>query len=129
MPGERDVRDLLGHADPSFQPAALGHREVARNALDLRIVQAVGRQLVVRGEPFEDRRALEDEVGLIGGESRGRQGDRTVAVRERPGSVRRLLRAERIVLRAKERRHGARGDLEIAWSKLPIRLAAIGRRV
>lgn len=55
---------------------------------------------------------------------------RTVAVCERSRSVRGLLRAERIVLRAKKRRHGARGGTEATRRKLPpIGLAAIRRRV
>src|SRR5262245_18638545 len=61
------LRDLLGHPDPSAQSAALRHREVAGHAVDLRVVQAVGRQLVIGGEPLEHGGALEDEIGLVGG--------------------------------------------------------------
>jgi hypothetical protein len=39
--GERDVLDLLRHPDPAGQTAALGDREMARDALNLRIIDAL----------------------------------------------------------------------------------------
>jgi hypothetical protein len=39
---------------------------MAGDALDFRIVDGVGGKLVVRRQPFEHRRFLENQIGIIG---------------------------------------------------------------
>ena len=72
--GERNVGDLLGDPDPALEAALFRRREVAGNAVHLGVVEAIGRALVVGGEPLEYGGALEDEVGLVGGTA-GRRGE------------------------------------------------------
>jgi hypothetical protein len=62
----------LRDADPPLEATLLRHREVASDALHLWVVEAVGGELVVRGEPLEHGRALEDEVRLLS-RARGRK--------------------------------------------------------
>src|SRR5689334_19489233 len=70
--GERDVRDLLGKAEPALESALLRYGEMTGDALDLGVVEAIGRKLVVRAHPFEHGGAAEDQIGLVG--SLGRHG-------------------------------------------------------
>ena len=49
-----------------LKPPLLRHGEVAGDAVDFRIVEAVGRELVVRRQPLEHGRALEEQIGLVG---------------------------------------------------------------
>jgi hypothetical protein len=73
---ERDVRHFLGKTEPTLEAALFRHREVARHAVDLRVVEAIGSKLVVRRQPFEHRGAAEDQIRLIGGLCGGGAGDR-----------------------------------------------------
>jgi hypothetical protein len=59
------MRDLLGHADPPGQAAALRHREMARHSLHVGIVNPIGCKLVVGSKQLEHGRALEDQIRLI----------------------------------------------------------------
>src|SRR6476469_2362441 len=64
--GERDVRNLLGKPQPALNTALLRYCEMASHAFDFGIVDAIGHELVVRGEQFEYRRTAEDQVRLVG---------------------------------------------------------------
>jgi hypothetical protein len=67
---ERDVRNLLGHPDPTLEAALFRHSEVTGDAVHLGVIEAVSRKLVVGSKPLEDGGALEDEIGLISGSAR-----------------------------------------------------------
>ena len=45
---QRYVRHFLGDADPTLEATLLRHREMARNALHLRVVEPVGGELEIR---------------------------------------------------------------------------------
>src|SRR5579863_3521875 len=57
--GQRDIRHLLGDPQPALDAAPLGYREVTGHPLDLRIIDAIGCEFVVRTEPLEHRGAAE----------------------------------------------------------------------
>ena len=71
---------------------------MAGNPFHLRIVEAVGVELVVRRQPFEHGRALEDQVRLFGGQARRKRqrengsGEKSgkLARENLPGSVTKL---------------------------------------
>ena len=64
---QRRVRQFLGEAGPADPAALFRHREIAGDALDLGIVDGVGRELVVGREEFPHRALAQDEVGPVGG--------------------------------------------------------------
>lgn len=55
---------------------------MTRDAINLRVIEAVGGQLIVGRQPFEYRRSLEDEIGLFRAVCIGRARQR----REKPMS-------------------------------------------
>src|SRR6266851_10340481 len=68
---KRYIGDFLGDANPTLEPPAFRHGEMAGDPFDLGIVQTVGRKLVVRRKPFEHRRSFENEIRLLGAASAG----------------------------------------------------------
>jgi hypothetical protein len=56
-----------GDPYPALKPAAFRHGEMARDAIDFRVIKAVGRELVVGRQPLEYGRPLENKIGLVGG--------------------------------------------------------------
>ena len=59
-------RSLLG-CEPPLHAAPLRNGEVACNALDLGIVETIGRELIVRRKQLEYRRTLEDKIRFVAG--------------------------------------------------------------
>src|ERR1700686_723334 len=73
---QRDIRDLLGQAQPAFHAPLLRHRKVTGHPVDLGVVDAIGRELVVGAQPFEHGRAAENQVRLVGGRGGARLPER-----------------------------------------------------
>src|SRR5258708_3204697 len=67
---QRDIRDLLGQAQPALHAPLFRHRKVTGHPVDLGVVDAIGRELVVGAQPFEHGRAAENQVRLVGGRGR-----------------------------------------------------------
>src|SRR5271166_1143072 len=67
---QRDVGDLLGKPQPAGEAPLLRHGEVAGDPVDLRVVDAIGGEPVVRAHQLEDGRATEDQVGFVRSENR-----------------------------------------------------------
>jgi hypothetical protein len=63
--GQGDIRYFLGYANPPLKSASFRHRKMASDAINFRVIEAIGRQLVVGRQPFEYSRSLEDQIGLF----------------------------------------------------------------
>src|SRR5882757_1037872 len=91
---QRDIRDFLGKAKPALEAALLRYGEMTGHAVDLGVVDAIGRKLVVGAQPFEDRRPAKDQVRFVRrGRKTGRrqgQGQRQDQKHHRKSPSRRL---------------------------------------
>ena len=64
---EQRAAQALGNTQPALDTTPLWHGEVTSHPLNLRIVNAVGRKLVIGREQFENGGTPKDQVGLVRG--------------------------------------------------------------